>query len=222
VAKLLTPLQHELLQLFFAEGAAGLGYYLTGGTALSGYYLEHRYSEDLDLFNRAGRNRAADVSFFQDLLQSRNATVTVDQSSASYVRFVAARGSDSVKVELGEDRGQIAPLRVFDGIAVDSLEDIAVNKVCCIYSRTEARDFIDLYFILRETRWELEYLLRNAVRKEAAFDDPREHLRFAAQLRQVESVGIPGSVVRPVTLAELRGFLLAEADRLLERYRPGT
>ncbi|MBW2708388.1 MAG: nucleotidyl transferase AbiEii/AbiGii toxin family protein, partial [Deltaproteobacteria bacterium] len=25
-------------------------FYLTGGTALGRYYLEHRYSEDLDLF----------------------------------------------------------------------------------------------------------------------------------------------------------------------------
>ncbi len=46
---LLTPLQREFLRLF-----AGLPdqerFYLTGGTALSEFYLGHRLSFDLDLF----------------------------------------------------------------------------------------------------------------------------------------------------------------------------
>ena len=41
------PLQNQILSL--VQGA-GVEFYLTGGTALSRYYLNHRYSDDLDLF----------------------------------------------------------------------------------------------------------------------------------------------------------------------------
>jgi len=43
----LTPLQNSFLNEFFELTS---DFYLTGGTALSAFYLLHRYSEDLDLF----------------------------------------------------------------------------------------------------------------------------------------------------------------------------
>jgi predicted nucleotidyltransferase component of viral defense system len=51
-AKVLTPLQEKVLDILFDHGFADRGYYLTGGTALSEFYLQHRYSDDLDLFTR--------------------------------------------------------------------------------------------------------------------------------------------------------------------------
>ncbi|NUO82117.1 nucleotidyl transferase AbiEii/AbiGii toxin family protein [candidate division KSB1 bacterium] len=44
---LLTTSQNSFLTEFFQLTQ---DFYLTGGTALSAYYLQHRYSEDLDLF----------------------------------------------------------------------------------------------------------------------------------------------------------------------------
>lgn len=41
------PFQNELLAL--VQGA-NVDFYLTGGTALSRFYLNHRYSDDLDFF----------------------------------------------------------------------------------------------------------------------------------------------------------------------------
>ena len=46
---ILTPLQQQFLQLFFGEPGSD-PFYLTGGTALAGYYMGHRYSDDIDLF----------------------------------------------------------------------------------------------------------------------------------------------------------------------------
>src|SRR5918999_3975854 len=45
--EILSALQWEFLSVFF-QGAPP--FFLTGGTALSAFYLGHRYSEDLDLF----------------------------------------------------------------------------------------------------------------------------------------------------------------------------
>lgn len=47
--QILTKLQHDVLTLFF-QTELGTSYFLTGGTALSGFYLHHRESIDLDLF----------------------------------------------------------------------------------------------------------------------------------------------------------------------------
>jgi hypothetical protein len=46
-SSILTPLQNRVLIALFDNGLADRGYSLTGGTALSAYYLKHRYSDDL-------------------------------------------------------------------------------------------------------------------------------------------------------------------------------
>lgn len=43
----LYPLQDQVLSLIDAQKT---GFYLTGGTALARCYLQHRFSDDLDLF----------------------------------------------------------------------------------------------------------------------------------------------------------------------------
>jgi predicted nucleotidyltransferase component of viral defense system len=45
----LTPLQLDFLHQFFAS-SVGADFFLTGGTALAAFYLQHRHSDDLDLF----------------------------------------------------------------------------------------------------------------------------------------------------------------------------
>jgi hypothetical protein len=46
----LYPLQDKILEIM---GKIPVGFYLTGGTALSRAYLNHRYSDDLDFFVNA-------------------------------------------------------------------------------------------------------------------------------------------------------------------------
>jgi hypothetical protein len=49
MATILTPIQSNFLIEFFHLTQE---FYLTGGTALSAFYLQHRFSEDLDLFTQ--------------------------------------------------------------------------------------------------------------------------------------------------------------------------
>ncbi len=46
---ILTPTQRQVLDIL-AKNSKFTSFYLTGGTALSEYYLHHRLSEDLDFF----------------------------------------------------------------------------------------------------------------------------------------------------------------------------
>ncbi len=51
VKKILTELQEKILQIIGAHQKVASSFYLSGGTALAGFYLFHRYSEDLDFFS---------------------------------------------------------------------------------------------------------------------------------------------------------------------------
>jgi predicted nucleotidyltransferase component of viral defense system len=67
--KILTPLQEAVLHALFSLTDA---FYLTGGTALSAYYLEHRLSIDLDFSEKMTIKPCSEndlVSFREDLIQ---------------------------------------------------------------------------------------------------------------------------------------------------------
>ena len=49
---ILTPNQHRLLEYAAKSPTVAEHFYLTGGTALAEFYLQHRVSEDLDFFTK--------------------------------------------------------------------------------------------------------------------------------------------------------------------------
>ena len=49
--KILTERQIALLEEIGRQAFLSKNFYLSGGTALAGFYLFHRYSEDLDFFS---------------------------------------------------------------------------------------------------------------------------------------------------------------------------
>jgi predicted nucleotidyltransferase component of viral defense system len=164
-SNILTPLQQRVLLTLFDRGLADRGYYLTGGTALSAFYLQHRYSDDLDLFTRKQDPLEQDFKDFQNILTSVGITITSQDVTESYARLNADfedQRDIALKIEFARDvHAMMAPLEAHGQIVVDSFEDIAVNKVCTILSRYESKDFCDLYFILHESRYDLEYLIPN-------------------------------------------------------------
>lgn len=216
--KVLSPLQARVLTLFFEHGAAAHGYFLTGGTALSEYYFQHRCSEDLDFFSRAERDVSQDSREFQNFLESQALETAAELSSSTFTRLYV--GPEKLKVDLANDvKAQMAPVENFGGVMVDSLEDIAVNKVCAL-SRHEPKDYIDLYFILSESAWTLEYLLERARLKDLVFEDPRGHLQFASDLTLAASLNLPALMIRAIDLAEMRRRFTDEAEKIMDRYAP--
>lgn len=225
---ILTPLQQDVLNGFFAQGAGDQGYFLTGGTALAEFYLKHRYSQDLDFFNRRIKSVKDEEIYFMQALEKIGLETEVAHRSENFIRLqVKSRLYDSgpLRVDIASDISvQIAPTKDFSNIIVDSLEDIAVNKITAIVGRgpSEIKDFVDLYFILRETGWALEFILERAKAKEALLDDSRGKLIFADILMKVEEfpslMGI--KMVKPLILADLKTTLLDEAKRIIKSLEP--
>ncbi|MBI5413125.1 hypothetical protein HZA42_02125 [Candidatus Peregrinibacteria bacterium] len=64
-------------------------------------------------------------------------------------------GKDVIKTEFTYcPFSRIENGKIINGIRIDSLLDIAVNKVFTIYQKPRSRDFIDLYLIYQENRFE--------------------------------------------------------------------
>ena len=96
-----------------------------------------------------------------------------------------------------------------------------MNKVCAIYGRSEVKDFVDLFFILRESEFTLDYLVGRAKEKEADFDREDAVLEFATKLLGVKDLQLHQiRMIKPLVLEDLQSYLVPEAEALINRLRP--
>src|SRR3990167_8967517 len=119
--KILTPIQKEALDLLFSEEQFSKIFYLTGGTALSAFFLEHRHSDDLDFFTNA-----PDIDFLLPLLKKfeQQGKLAIESRTPQYIRT-------RFKGELKTDFVQDVPFRVGVPFShghwkIDALENISL------------------------------------------------------------------------------------------------
>ena len=143
-------LQDRFLERFFAGPLSG-HFYLTGGTALARFYFHHRESLDLDLFtNDSGQDFARVNQAVLGIYHALELHITSQVVTDTYIQYIVA---DQIGVSLKVDLVKDVPVHfgeigVKDGVRLDSLNNIGSNKVLAIFGRTDAKDFIDLYWIL--------------------------------------------------------------------------
>ena len=142
-------------------------FYLTGGTALGRYYLEHRYSDDLDLFV----NRNNDFKQFTDIiisqLKKHFPEIELALLSEDFARIFIHSKEHRLKVEFVNDilfhTGEIQSANFFHRI--DSWENILSNKICALM-RDEAKDIADLIFLSMEYNFIWEKIVDHAREKD--------------------------------------------------------
>ena len=170
--EILTNLQKKIL-LRFSELNDKEAFYLTGGTALSTIFLKHRRSNDLDFFTNIEElilplSQKLEASLIKEGFKVERLRVF-----HSFVELSVSSDNDSTVVHFALD----SPFRFeqpsgFDeipGIKVDSLIDIATNKLLAFFGRAELRDFIDIYFLVKEHFNKIE-LIEKAAQKDPGFD----------------------------------------------------
>ena len=212
----LTPLQASVLEGFFAT-AAGQQFYLTGGTALAAFHLHHRVSVDLDLFTLDDLAlREADILLPQ-LAASMNCHLGAMRRTEHYREvFLEPETGDPLKIDIVRDFGPQYGEHIRLGqVIVDSIENIGANKLTAILGRTEPKDFVDLYFILR-AGYSFDDLLAKAQTKDLGLHP----FYLAGSLRQVRNFRRLPTTTPPLTLSELQYDMLVLADRLLDQEQP--
>lgn len=100
----------------------------------------------------------------------------------------------------------------FGKLSVDSLLDIAVNKVFTIYQKPRSRDFIDLFCILQEKKdWIIDDLAKKAQVKFDNFIDP---LQLAAQFVKCQELKDYPTMIKKIDEKEWQSFFMNEAKKL--------
>jgi predicted nucleotidyltransferase component of viral defense system len=124
--------------------------YLAGGTAIY-FYLRHRLSVDLDFFTPKAFNPEALV------FKMRNSIKEVDLELMEKETLILFLSSEKLKFSLFHLPYQLlsplSPYEVKSGIIcpLASLDDIEAMKAIALAQRGSAKDFIDLYDLLRRT-----------------------------------------------------------------------
>ena len=205
----LTRDQTRFLELFARHAEFPKYYYLSGGTALAAYYLHHRESDDLDFFTDLAVALPAVTAFIQqakDYLDAKKLTY-----EHLYDRHIfTLETKPMLKVEFTRyPFSHLAPFIEKNGIRVDSLLDIGVNKLFALFDRNEPKDFVDLYFILK--KFPLKKLVAGVKKK---FDFTISPLTLGSELLKVRHVELFPRMRKPVTKHELVAFFEAQAYKL--------
>jgi len=58
----------------------------------------------------------------------------------------------------------------FPNLKIDSFIDISANKLLALLGRSEPRDFIDVYFVIKSGKLSREQLIESAKKKDTGFD----------------------------------------------------
>lgn len=223
----LTDIQRRFLDAFFASGPVSSHFYLSGGTALAGFYLDHRFSEDIDLFTRDASKINEVRPIVEASLMACGLEVTGRREGEEMLEYKLQADPHSPqalrKIDVVWDTEPVfSPPQMYGTVRVDSLLNIAVNKVAAIFSRSdEAKDYVDLYFILNTQPFDLDALLPLAAQKDLGFDE----LRFAASLAGLRTLRglipfLQRYMAKPLKGEELIEFCENAATRIFDRHPP--
>lgn len=210
---ILTPLQEKVLEAFFGVPDLKRQFYLTGGTALAAFYLEHRRSDDLDLFTHAVEIASIE-RVIEDAWKQAGLKLQRERASATFRRY---RIRDELQVDVVRDvdfRVGIPELR--GAFMVDHPKNIAVNKVAAIYGRLDPKDYVDLYFLKGHLDFNILELLELARRKDAGI----ENFQWAKIIADVDTFTVLPNLLRPLGLKELRTFFHALREEILDALKP--
>ncbi len=211
--EILTPLQKKFISSLAKNKTFRNRFYLTGGTALAAYYLNHRYSEDLDFFSYAEIDILALDVFLKGLKTALKIKKTDFQQSFNRNIFFLHTKKEILKVEFTYFPFEPIqkPLKK-DGIYIDSLTDIAVNKTFTISQNPRARDFIDLYLILKKyKKFSFRQLLKMARSK---FDWQIDPIQLGTQLFKAKDLKDLPLMLHKIDHEQWRNFFLAQAKSL--------
>lgn len=183
---ILSANQIKILEIISKDKIFCRSFYLTGGTALAEYYLKHRLSEDLDFFSEQEFDPQAITVFFIKNKKSLGIKKIDFQQSFNRNLFFLYLKNDIVKTEFTYfPFPRIEKRAIKNSLFIDSLTDIAVNKLFAIYQKPRSRDFIDLYLIVKKTGWQMEDLVKKAKIK---FDWHIDYLQMGSQFLRSEKV----------------------------------
>jgi len=208
--KRLYPIQDNFLNII---SKLPVDFYLTGGTALSRCYLNHRYSDDLDFFVNNAKNFKEQVEVILGELTGRKIQYEIVTISKSFVRLQVEDQENSLKIDLINDInihfGGIDNCSIFS--RVDNPLNILSNKICAI-SRYEPKDIADIVFISESYAFSWEKILNEAKQKDI-WVNPIEISRIIYEFPSEKLSLIKW--IKPVNIEKIQKYIKIAAKDIL-------
>lgn len=130
--KKLYPLQDEVLKEIKTDKL-----YLSGGTALSRFHYQHRYSDDLDFFYDGYNFKQEEFSItVRNILNRISDKFEIEASTKSelFIRAFVKEKDTELKLEFIFENYKCVGNRERSGnVIIDSKENLAVNKLTTIH-----------------------------------------------------------------------------------------
>lgn len=186
------------------------GFYFTGGTALSSFYLSHRYSEDLDFFSQKKFDNQVILTLMEEWGNRHNFSLKSRFIEVVYIFDLLFNNKTQLKVDFSYyPYKRLEKGIIVDNLEIDSLLDIAVNKMLTISQRSEVKDFVDLYFLLQKFHvWDLITGVKIKFHREI------EPLLLGSDFLKVEDFDFLPKMILPLTLEKIKIFFRQKAKEV--------
>lgn len=188
-------------------------FFLTGGTALAEFYLQHRYSDDLDFFTEIESIIPQILPELNSLANRLKSKIEFGRRFETFTECFFIKKTERVRIDFAKDIPFRLKPKVFNknlGIYVDNELDIACNKFSALFDRHETKDFVDIYFIDKEIM-PFETIYKNAKKKHIGLDN----YWLAISLRFVEEIIKLPKMIKPLTIIELKKFYEEKMKKLV-------
>ena len=140
-------------------------FYWSGGTALSVFYLHHRQSNDLDFFSDTSFTYDQVIGFIRNLKQ----TLKLDEIEEKKIYdrwefFLHNKGKLRLEFVF-YNHPKLKTRKNQQGLLIDSLDDIAANKLMAFFDRNDPKDLFDLYYLITKAGYSLKKLIKLTEKK---------------------------------------------------------
>ena len=211
---ILTPKQSQFLEYVAKDKQITGRFYLTGGTALSEFYLQHRISHDIDLFTEKEEVNQALIEAFlkKGFKELRIVEVKRSQMMGLVSYILVFEDKQELKVDFNYyPFPRIEKGTYFKDLEVDSVYDIAVNKLHTIFMKPRSRDYLDLFLIMQKYSYSLDKLILAA---KAKFDWHIDRITLASQFIKVTDTDESSMMMTPFNKKGMDEFFLKLAKSL--------
>lgn len=172
--KNITSIQEKFLRAF-QKSELSKYFYWTGGTLLASHYLHHRFSEDLDFFSDRLFFDEYMAAQFLGLKKATGAKKMRETRRLNRRQFIFEYSRQSLKAEFVYFPFPALakrPLLPAFKIIIDSLKDLAANKLHACFERSEPKDIFDLYWIIKKKKYRFLKLFAWVEKKFGVSFDP--------------------------------------------------
>lgn len=210
---ILTAFQQKFLDILADDPYIIKHFYFTGGTVLSEFYLHHRLSEDFDLFSEKEVYLPSVTAFLKKNALKLGIDIMEHRPFLGLHSFILRlRDGNKFKIDFNfYPFPRIDKRKKYQKLNIDSLYDIAVNKVHTLFMNPRTRDYIDLYIIFKETDFTWKRLISDA---KAKFDWHIDPFLLGAKLNKVTQIIDFPKMLVPFDRKKMEEFFLMEAKKL--------